>query len=89
MEDLTNVLTVNLGTGKGYSVLEMVKSFERASGKEVPFCIAPRRDGDIAKCYADPAYAEEILGWKAKRDIDEMCEDSWRWQSMNPNGYAK
>jgi len=89
MKDLTQVLTVNLGTGNGYSVLDMVKAFEKASGKEVPFCIAPRRSGDIAKCYADPTYAQEVLGWKATRGIDEMCEDSWRWQSMNPNGYGK
>lgn len=87
--DLQDVLTVNLGTGNGYSVLDMVKAFEKASGKEVPYCIAPRRSGDIAECYADPSYAKEILGWEAKRGIDEMCEDSWRWQSMNPDGYAK
>lgn len=86
---LQDVLTVNLGTGNGYSVLDMVKAFEKASGKEVPFCIAPRRSGDIAECYADPTYAKEILGWESKRGIDEMCEDSWRWQSMNPDGYAK
>ncbi len=89
MKDLTEVMTVNLGTGNGYSVLDMVKAFERASGKEVPYCIAPRRSGDIAKCYADPGYAKEILGWEAKRGIDEMCVDSWRWQSMNPDGYGK
>ncbi len=89
MKDLTEVMTVNLGTGNGYSVLDMVKAFERASGKEVPYCIAPRRSGDIAECYADPSYAKEILGWEAKRGIDEMCEDSWRWQSMNPDGYSK
>lgn len=87
MKDLTEVMTVNLGTGNGYSVLDMVKAFEEASGKEVPYCIAPRRSGDIAKCYADPSYAKEILGWEAKKGIDEMCEDSWRWQSMNPDGY--
>jgi len=86
---LQDVLTVNLGTGNGYSVLDMVKAFEKASGKEVPYCIAPRRSGDIAECYADPSYAKEILGWEAKRGIDEMCEDSWRWQSMNPDGYGK
>ena len=89
MAGLQDVLTVNLGTGNGYSVLDMVKAFEKASAKEVPFCIAPRRSGDIAECYADPTYAKEILGWEAKRGIDEMCEDSWRWQSMNPNGYTK
>jgi len=83
------VLTVNLGTGTGYSVLDMVKAFEQASGQDVPYCIAPRRAGDIATCYADPSYAKEVLGWEAKRGIDEMCEDSWRWQSQNPNGYKK
>ncbi|WP_295421886.1 UDP-glucose 4-epimerase GalE [Sulfurovum sp.] len=83
------VMTINLGTGKGYSVLDMVKAFEKASGKEVPYRIAPRRAGDIAKCYADPSYAKEILGWEAKKGIEEMCKDSWRWQSNNPNGYDK
>jgi len=87
IETIHNVLTVNLGTGTGYSVLDMVKAFEKASGKEVPYCIAPRRTGDIAKCYADPTYAKAILGWEATKGIDEMCEDSWRWQSNNPNGY--
>ncbi len=87
--DLSEVMTVNLGTGNGYSVLNMVKAFEKASGREVPYCIAPRRSGDIAACYADPAYAKEILGWEAKKGIDEMCEDSWRWQSLNPNGYSQ
>ncbi len=87
IKDLQEVMTVNLGTGNGYSVLDMVKAFEKASGKEVPYCIAPRRSGDIAKCYADPAYAKEVLGWEATKGIDEMCEDSWRWQRMNPNGY--
>jgi len=87
IKDLQEVMTVNLGTGNGYSVLDMVRAFEKASGKEVPYCIAPRRSGDIAKCYADPAYAKEILGWEATKGIDEMCEDSWRWQSMNPDGY--
>ncbi|KYJ86311.1 UDP-glucose 4-epimerase GalE [Sulfurovum riftiae] len=82
------VMTINLGTGIGYSVLDMVKAFEKASGKEVPFCIAPRRAGDIAKCYADPGYAKEILGWEATKGIDEMCEDSWRWQANNPEGYS-
>ena len=87
IENFTEVMTLNLGTGKGYSVLEMVKAFERASGKEVPFCIAPRRTGDIASCYADPSYAKEILDWEARLGIDEMCRDSWRWQSKNPKGY--
>ena len=86
--EVEGVLAVNLGTGKGYSVLDMVKAFEKASGKEVPYEIAPRRSGDIAKCYADPSYAKEVLGWEAKKGIEEMCEDTWRWQSMNPNGYT-
>ncbi|MCU4674539.1 UDP-glucose 4-epimerase GalE [Catenovulum sp. 2E275] len=77
----------NLGTGKGSSVLEMVKAFEAASGKAVPYKIAPRRPGDIAQCYADPTFAEQQLGFKAKRDVKEMAEDTWRWQSQNPNGY--
>jgi UDP-glucose 4-epimerase len=87
IENFTEVMTINLGTGTGYSVLDMVKSFEKASGKEVPYCIAPRRAGDIAECYADPSYAKEVLGWEAEKGIDEMCQDTWRWQSNNPNGY--
>lgn len=87
MQTFTEVMTVNLGTGKGYSVLDMVKAFEKASGKEVSYCVAPRRSGDIAACYADPAYAKEILGWEAKKGINEMCEDSWRWQRKNPQGF--
>ena len=87
IDSFTEVMTINLGTGIGYSVKDMVKAFEKASGKDVPFCIAPRRAGDIAKCYADPTYAKHILGWEAKKSIDEMCEDSWRWQSQNPHGY--
>lgn len=74
------LLTVNLGTGRGYSVLEMVRAFEQASGRPVPYRIAPRRPGDIAQCYADPALAAQLLGWKAERGIDAMCADSWRWQ---------
>lgn len=78
---------INLGTGTGYSVLDMVKAFSKACGKELPYEIKPRREGDIAMCYADPAKALKVLGWKAERGLDEMCEDSWRWQSQNPNGY--
>ena len=74
------LLIVNLGTGVGYSVLDMVRAFEKASGRPVPYQIAPRRPGDIAACYADPALAERLLGWKASRDIDDMCRDAWRWQ---------
>ena len=85
----TGVLTYNLGTGSGSSVLDMVKAFENATGKKVPYTIAPRRPGDVAACYADPTKAESELGWKAERGIEEMCEDTWRWQSNNPNGYRK
>jgi UDP-glucose 4-epimerase len=80
-------LTVNLGTGRGQSVLEVLRAFEKASGCEVPYRIAPRRAGDVAQCWADPSLARELLGWQAKRDLDQMCADSWRWQSRNPNGY--
>jgi UDP-glucose 4-epimerase len=79
--------TVNLGTGRGYSVLEMVRAFERASGRPVPYRLVDRRPGDIAECYADPALARELLGWQAERGIDAMCADAWRWQSGNPDGY--
>ena len=78
---------INLGTGVGYSVLDMVKAFSKACGKELPYEIKPRREGDIAMCYADPDKALKVLGWKAERGLDEMCEDSWRWQSQNPDGY--
>jgi len=81
------VVTYNLGTGRGYSVLEMIAAFEKASGRKVPYKFAPRRPGDIAECYADPAKAEAELGWRATRGIDEMCADTWRWQSQNPNGF--
>jgi UDP-glucose 4-epimerase len=81
-------LMVNLGTGVGYSVLEMVRAFEKASGKPVPYKVAPRRTGDIASCYADPAYALAMLGWRAERGLDAMCQDAWRWQHGNPNGYT-
>jgi len=79
---------VNLGTGIGYSVLDMVHAFEAASGKPVPYQISPRRPGDVAACYADPAYAKALLGWQAQRDLQTMCADSWRWQSANPQGYS-
>lgn len=77
----------NLGTGQGFSVLQMIEAFSKACGKNIPYSIKPRRLGDIAECYADAALAKKELGWEAKRGIDEMCEDSWRWQSGNPNGY--
>jgi len=81
------VIIYNLGTGRGYSVLEMVKGFEKAAGRKVPYRVVGRRPGDIASCYADPTKAEKELSWKAARDIDEMCADAWRWQSANPKGY--
>ena len=87
LENKPQVLTVNLGTGNGYSVLDVVKAFEKASGKDIPYQIVVRRPGDIATCYADPAYALEKLGWSAELELDEMCEDTWRWQSQNPDGY--
>lgn len=80
-------LIVNLGTGKGYSVLDMVKAFEEASGRKVFYKIVDRRLGDIASCYADPSVAKEILDWEAKKTIEDMCKDSWRWQVNNPSGY--
>ncbi|GIZ51023.1 UDP-glucose 4-epimerase GalE [Noviherbaspirillum aridicola] len=80
--------TVNLGTGQGYSVLEMVRAFEQASGRQVPYQIVSRRPGDIAVCYADPARAESLLGWRATKGLQEMCADHWRWQSTNPNGFG-
>ena len=83
------LVTYNLGTGNGYSVLDMVKAFSKASGQDIPYKIVDRRCGDVAKCYADPTKANNELGWKAEFGIDRMCEDSWRWQSNNPNGYEE
>ncbi len=81
------VVIYNLGTGNGYSVLDMVKAFENASGKDVAYTIVKRRQGDIAQCFADPALATRELDWKATRGLEEMCEDTWRWQSLNPEGF--
>lgn len=81
------IVTYNLGTGQGYSVLDMVKEFEKQSGKAIPYKIVPRRGGDVAACYADPQTAYEALNWKAERGLAEMCKDSWKWQSSNPKGY--
>ncbi len=81
------LVTYNLGTGRGYSVLEMISVFEEMSGQPIPYKIMARREGDIAVCYADPSLAQEELGWQARRGIQEMCLDAWRWQSMNPDGY--
>jgi len=88
LREHADCVAINLGTGRGYSVLEMVAAFAQASGRPVPYRIAPRRPGDIASCYADPALAERLLGWKAERGVDAMCVDGWRWQSGNPQGYA-
>ncbi len=85
----SGVLTVNLGTGRGYSVLDMVRAFARASGREIPYRVGPRRPGDIAACFADPSLAQELLGWRAELGIEAMCQDSWRWQQGNPQGYAQ
>lgn len=85
----TGIEAYNLGTGKGYSVLELVTAFEKVSGKKIPYKFVERRPGDIASCYADPKKAKEMLGWSAEKGIDEMCRDAWRWQVNNPNGYDK
>ena len=87
LEASADCLTVNLGTGTGYSVLDIVQAFEKASGRPVPYTIAPRRPGDIASCYADPKRAADILGWRAERGLSAMCIDAWRWQSGNPTGF--
>jgi len=83
------VVIYNLGTGQGYSVLDMIRAFGEASGREVPYVISGRRAGDIAACYADPGKAKQELGWVAERGVKEMCEDTWRWQTANPNGYEE
>lgn len=88
MEGRTGSEVFNLGTGQGYSVLDVLHAFERACGRELPYAIRPRRAGDIATCYSDPSKAAEVLGWRAEFGIDRMCADSWRWQSTNPQGYA-
>jgi UDP-glucose 4-epimerase len=84
-----SILTVNLGTGQGYSVMDMVQAFEKVSERLVPCRIVERRPGDIASCYADPALAYELMGWRAERDLETMCRDAWRWQALNPNGYVE
>ena len=89
IEQNSGLFTCNLGTGQGYSVLEMVNAFEKASGQKVPYQITPRRSGDVASCYADPKLAADELGWTAQKGLTDMCEDSWRWQSQNPDGYPK
>ena len=89
LSEKMNMLTVNLGTGKGYSVLEVVKTFEKVTGKRVPYEIINRREGDIANSYADSNLAAQLINWKTQHTLKEMCEDAWRWQKMNPEGYIK
>jgi UDP-glucose 4-epimerase len=87
LQQQAQCVAINLGTGVGYSVLDIVRAFERASGHAVPYKVAARRAGDIAACYAEPGLARTLLGWTAQRNLDAMCEDAWRWQQNNPNGY--
>jgi UDP-glucose 4-epimerase len=87
LESLPPVCAINLGAGRGYSVLEVVRAFEAASGRPVPYKIAPRRAGDVAACWADPSLAASLLGWRAEHGIEAMCRDAWRWQQNNPDGY--
>jgi UDP-glucose 4-epimerase len=86
--DAARSLTLNLGTGRGYSVLELVRAYALASGRDIPWRVAPRRPGDVAACYADPARAAQLLGWRAVHGLERMCADSWRWQRLNPHGFA-
>lgn len=85
----TGAEVINLGTGVGYSVLDMVKAFEKVTGQKVPYKIVPRRAGDVAECYSDPTKAKELLGWEARYGLEDMCADSWKWQSQNPGGYGE
>ena len=89
MQKLEGVNVFNLGTGIGYSVLDIIRAFSEACGKELPYVIDPRRPGDIATCYSDPSKAKEILGWVAEKNLQDMCSDAWRWQSNNPDGYVE
>ncbi|MBP3913220.1 MAG: UDP-glucose 4-epimerase GalE [Lachnospiraceae bacterium] len=89
MEKLEGVNIFNLGTGVGYSVLDIIKAFDKACGKELPYVIDPRRPGDVAECYSDPSKAEAMLGWRAEKGIEDMCADAWNWQSKNPEGYVE
>lgn len=83
------MLTVNLGTGIGYSVLDMINAFKQASGRDIPYDMAPRRAGDVAQCFADPNHAKQVIGWQAELGLQEMCADTWRWQKNNPTGYCQ
>ena len=88
-QNKSGLLTVNLGTGQGVSVIQMIETFVRVSGQQVPYEIVGRRPGDIARCWADPSFAKQVLGWNAVKSLDDMCADAWRWQQMNPSGYGK
>lgn len=88
-EKLNGVNIFNLGTGVGYSVLDIIHAFAKACGKEIPYVIDPRRPGDIATCYSDPTKAKEVLGWTAEKTLEDMCKDAWNWQSKNPDGYGE
>lgn len=88
LQNNTGIEAINLGTGTGYSVLDMVNAFSRVNGVAVPYSVAPRRPGDIAVCYAEPSKAKAVLGWQAEKTLDDMVRDSWRWQQANPNGYS-
>ena len=88
LDDFAGCHAINLGTGRGYSVLEVLKAFSQACGKDVPYEVVARRPGDVAECYADPAQARDLLGWSAELDLERMCADTWRWQSANPEGYS-
>ena len=87
LEGVGGVHTLNLGTGKGYSVLDVVRAFEKSTGKKIPYDMAGRRSGDVAECFADPSKAMAELSWKAEKSLEDMCRDSWRWQRGNPEGY--
>jgi UDP-glucose 4-epimerase len=88
LRDPREVLTANLGTGQGSSVLDLVRAFEQASGQAIPYRIVARRPGDVAACWSDPSLAEKRLGWTARRNLDDMCRDAWNWQRRNPQGFA-
>jgi UDP-glucose 4-epimerase len=88
LEQTERSVIANIGTGRGYSVLEVVRAFETVTGKTIPFEVTGRRDGDVATCFADPSFAARELGWRAELSLEDMCRDAWRWQSMNPGGYG-
>src|SRR5690606_2272014 len=87
LEKHDGIETFNLGTGTGYSVLDLINTFQKVTGKEIPYQFVDRRPGDIGECYANPEKAQKVMGWKAEKNLEEMCRDSWKWQSNNPNGF--